>query len=271
MAEKIEFERMKFDRFEIPYKIWGKTGPYIVCVNGAQQSMGVWRSFISFFGEQYRIVVFDFPGQGRARIIKGKLGISFDEQISVLHEIVKVLSHQSDIYLFGASWGGIIIAGFISRYPKLVKKAILASFGVEPSPMMMQVIEEGQKLYHNGPGENVGELIINSFGQQIPEELKGKILHQFKTMSKEHFTAFYEHTKFVSSIRHIEDIIDLNKIETKTIIVNGENDTLLNPKDAKELSKLIPGSTFRMVKDAGHFLHFEQADIMKIYAEYFSA
>ena len=262
--------KIKFSRFEIPYKVYGNSGSHIICVNGAQQTMAVWRSFISYFSKKYKVIVFDFPGQGRAKINHGNQSISFDEQIDVLHEIVKTLSCESKVNLFGSSWGGIVVARFASCYPNLVNRAILASFGIKPSEKMTQVILEGQKLYHNSQGKKIGKLILESFGQQIPDVLKNKIIYQFETMSEEYFMAFLAHSKFVNSIRHVSDIVDLNKIRAKILIINGENDTLLDSNDIRSASLLIPDCKYKIVKTAGHFLHFERADILQVYDEFFS-
>jgi pimeloyl-ACP methyl ester carboxylesterase len=83
---------IKFDRFEIPYRVHGDTGPFIICVNGVQQTMAVWRSFIKHFSKNYKVIVFDFPGQGRAKIISGGSGVSIDEQVEILHEVIDKLA-----------------------------------------------------------------------------------------------------------------------------------------------------------------------------------
>ena len=54
-------------RFSIPLRIYGDTGPHLVCVNGVQQSMAMWRSFVTRFSCEYQIALFDFPGRGKAR------------------------------------------------------------------------------------------------------------------------------------------------------------------------------------------------------------
>ena len=59
---------LEFERFLIPYMIFGDKKQSLILLNGAQQSMGVWRSFIPHFIDLYQIITFDFPGQGKAGI-----------------------------------------------------------------------------------------------------------------------------------------------------------------------------------------------------------
>ena len=117
--------QIKVDRFIIPFRVYGTSPKHIVCVNGAQQTMAVWRSFITYFSDDFSVVTFDFPGQGRAQIVKGGAGVSFEEQLEILRQVILEASGGTSVYLFGASWGGIIAAGVAAIYPALVKKLVL--------------------------------------------------------------------------------------------------------------------------------------------------
>jgi len=66
-------------RFYIPYRVYGNGNSYLVCLNGIQQSMSMWLSFISYFSPRYRIVLFDYPGQGKAHVTEGPTNISLEE------------------------------------------------------------------------------------------------------------------------------------------------------------------------------------------------
>jgi|GEM_PF-2989397 len=51
---------IKYKRFLIPYRVYGESDTCLLCINGTQQTMGVWRQFISMFSKKYKIVLFDF-------------------------------------------------------------------------------------------------------------------------------------------------------------------------------------------------------------------
>ena len=46
----------------------------------------------------------------------------------------------------------------------------------------------------------------------------------------------------------------LQKLQTPTLVIHGEDDTLLPPDGGKRTAELIPGSTFLFVADMGHDL-----------------
>jgi pimeloyl-ACP methyl ester carboxylesterase len=188
---------LALERFLVPYRIYGEAERAIVCINGAKQTMAAWRSFISYFASDHSVAVFDLPGQGRSTILSGSPGVSFDEQVNVLHRVVKETNHNRPVYLVAASWGTIISAALASRYPELVDKMILGSFGSKPSKVVVEVIKAGLELFDENRTDEIAPLMIETFGQYIPKSQKKQIINQFRVMSREQFMSFYEHCVFV--------------------------------------------------------------------------
>ena len=86
-------------------------------------------------------MLFDFPGQGRAQIISGSAVVSLDEQVEVLHQVLAAQNVPEKSIVAGASWGGVVVAAFASRFPQLVDKIILASFGIRVNEKLVQAIQ----------------------------------------------------------------------------------------------------------------------------------
>ena len=259
---------LSLGRFLVPYRIYGEAKKTIVCISGAKQTMAAWRSFVSHFVDEYSVVVFDLPGQGRATILSGAPGITFDEQVDVLHNIVKTTNRNGTVILAAASWGTIISVALAARHPQLVDKMILGSFGAKPSKAVIDMIREGHKLFDGDKTDEIAPLMIEKFGQHIPEVHKKQIIEQFRGMSREQFLSFYDHCEFVEQASDIEDFIELGNITASTLILSGEFDAILDPKDIEKASSRIPDCEFKMIPGAGHFLHWEQADILYTYSEF---
>lgn len=258
-------------RFLVPFRLYGKAGPFLICVAGAQQSMVVWRSVVNYFHKRFRVVTVDLPGQGRARILEGKPGVDLEEQVQVLHELLDTLGalHEDDrVLLCGASWGGIVIAAFASEYPDVADKVLLGSFGMKPSPHMLEVINEGRRLFHSGQWHRIGDLIVDRFGDSISPAYKKAIRHQFNKMDREKLLTFYAHCDMVEEAGNIEDFILLRNIQAQTLIINGEKDTILDLEDVDLASQHIPNCRTLVVENVGHFLHFEDDSILGIYEEF---
>ncbi len=265
---KIVKGELAIGRFLVPYRIYGKAEKNIICISGAKQTMAAWRSFVSHFVADYSIVVFDLPGQGRASILSGSPGITFEEQIEVLHRIILETNPDDSVILAAASWGTIISAALAARYPELVEKMILGSFGAKPSKAVIEVIKAGQSLFNGNKTEEIAPLMIEKFGQHIPESHKKQMIAQFRGMSREQFLSFYEHCEFVEQATDIEDFVKLSNIKASTLIVSGEFDAILDSSDIKTASSRIPHCELKTIAGAGHFLHWEQPEILHTYSEF---
>ncbi len=267
---KITKGEIEYSRFVIPYRIYGDSSEKIVCLCGAQQTMAIWRSFVSRFSKDFSIIIYDPPGHGQAKTLYGPPSISINDQIEVVREIVLMTHEGKKVMLAGASWGTIVGAGFASQYPQMVKKLLLGSFGGRPSKKMLKLIEEGQILVNENKGQQIGHLIIENFGQFIPNIYKKRIIKQFKEMPEEQFWSFYSNAELIKNILNINKIIDLNKITAKTLIVNGELDTFIDLEDIEIASSRLPDCDVKIVPNTGHFLHHENKEILEIYFDFFS-
>ncbi len=268
---KIKKGQIKVGRFLVPYRIYGDHGETILCVSGAQQTMAAWKLFVSYFSKEYVVVIFEQPGQRKGGILSGYEPITLDEQIEILRQIKLITGSNKSVNLAGSSWGAVIAAAFASQFPEYVDKIILASFGVKPSKRLLETIKKGKELYGKGRGNEVGDLIVSSFGQRLPMAYKKRIYQQFISIDDECARAFFAHSELMESVSNIREIVDLRNIKAKTLIINGEEDTILDLEDINIAATQIPDCETRVVADTGHFLHLEREDILDIYREFLSA
>ena len=260
---------IKIGRFEIPLRVYENSGPNLVCLNGVQQSMAMWHTFIRRFCDKYRIVLFDFPSQGKGKILSGPSVVSIDEQVDILREILKVAKVKGNTALCAASWGGVVALAYTAKFQPDVKRLVLASIGTRPNKKMIETIKRGSEI-DEGNRDKMAETLLESFGQDLPEQIKLKITTQFRTMSKENLRSFCEHGMFVMSTKELNNVVDLGSIKVRTILLHGEKDAIIDFDDVKFLAAAIPNSEIRIVKNAGHFLHLERESVLDVYDEIFS-
>jgi len=254
------------NRFSIPYRIYESEGPHIICVNGVQQSMAMWHSFVERYTPYYRVVLFDFPNQGKGKVISGPATVTLDEQVAILREVMKATGTNNKVSLCAASWGGIIAMAFAARFHGQVKQLCLASLGTKANDKMIETIKKGFAIDPKNR-KKMADTVIDNFGQNLPENIKNKIIKQFHSMSQENLKAFYEHGLAVVSANKLGDLIKFSDILEKTYLIYGEKDTIIDLDDVKFLASQLPHCEVRVVKGAGHFLHMEQVDIFDVYAD----
>jgi pimeloyl-ACP methyl ester carboxylesterase len=258
-------------RFLIPYRVYGEAGRILVCISGAKQTMSAWKSVIAYFHQQYRVVVFDLPGQGRAKILSGGPRIEMEEQLAVVHALVEQVGvHQSEQNIIaGASWGAVLAAAYCERFPEHFDQAVLGSFGTKANPVLSAVIEQVQALIDAGRAKDIAPMMIEKFGQYIPDTLKKQILLQFDNMSEEQFRAFYEHSLLVTEMEDLNRYLDLTRIRTNTLVIMGQYDTIMDLFETKKAAAKIPNSQYYVHKGVGHFLHWEDDEVLRVYEEFF--
>jgi len=256
-------------RFEIPYRVYGNDGPHLICLNGIQQSMAMWQGFVAHFAADYRIVLFNFPGQGKGRALLGPVRASLDEEVEILHKVMEATHASHDVSLCTASWGGIVALAFASQRPHAVKRLLLGSIGTRPNRTMIEVIQKGCALDLNDR-EQFADLLIDSFGQKLPESIKKKITAQFRTITRETLQSFCEHGLKVISVEKLSDHIDLKKISTETVLVRGQEDAIVDLEDVVFLSSQIPNCQLKIVENVGHFLHLESEQVFTVYRDLLS-
>ena len=260
---------LRTGRFEIPYRVYENDGPHLICLNGIQQSMAMWQGFVAHFARYYRIVLLNFPGQGKGRALSGPVRASLDEEVDIVYEVMQTTGLNHDVSFCTASWGGLVALAFASKHPHVVKRLLLGSIGTRPNQKMIETIKRGCTIDVKDK-EQMANLIIDSFGQKLPESVKNKIAAQFRNISKENLQSFCEHGLNVISVQKLSDHIDLKKVTVETILIRGEEDTIVDLEDVMFLSSHIPNSQLRIIKNVGHFLHLESEQVFDIYQDLLS-
>jgi pimeloyl-ACP methyl ester carboxylesterase len=258
--------KLNIRRFVIPYRVYGAGSSSLVFLNGVQQSMAMWHSFVRRFSHNYRIVLFDFPNQGGGRILEGSSNLSLEEQVDILTAVIDATCSEDQPNVCAASWGGVVALAYAVKYPQRLSSLILASIGTKANQKMTEMISKGLET----PGIDrlqVAESIIENFGRDLPAAMKKRIVGQFQRMDRETFEAFFQHGSTVLSVRELGAVVDVGKVQCKTIIVYGENDAIVDLSDVRFLASQMPRSELRIIKDVGHFLHLEKDDLLDVYEE----
>jgi pimeloyl-ACP methyl ester carboxylesterase len=258
--------KLSVQRFVVPYRVYGEGERTLVFINGIMQSMAMWHTFVRRFSQSYRIVIFDFPNQGSGRVVTGSFQLSLEEQVDILDAVIKAAGGEDQLTVCSASWGGVVAMVYAVRHPQQLKRLILASMGTRPNQKMIETITKGLEM----PTVNrleVAETLIESFGQDLPEAMKNKIMRQFQRMGSEELAAFCQHGITVLSVRELGKVVDVSKIQCKTILVHGEKDAIVDLEDVRFLASQMPHSEVKVIKDVGHFLHLEKNELLDVYED----
>jgi pimeloyl-ACP methyl ester carboxylesterase len=260
--------------FEIPYAVAG-TGPSVlICVNGMQQTMAMWRSVLKrMAGTGYRTVLFDFPNQGRAAELNRHLmtsSLSVSQQVEVLSAVADHVSPGQPAALLGGSWGALIAAAFASAHPCRVSRMVLGSFQTRPNEKLRQVAREGRALVEAGRGAELGELFVAEFGAGMDTVRQSAIEEQLRSLGPEQYRQMYDQAKLLVDNVDFASMVNLERIVARTLIVNGERDPIVDWVSTPHTAACFRSASFEIVP-AGHFLHFERPQIVETYAAFLTS
>jgi pimeloyl-ACP methyl ester carboxylesterase len=262
--------KLNVQRFVVPYRVYGGGECTLVFINGIMQSMAMWHTFVRRFSQSYRIVIFDFPNQGSGRVVAGSVELSLEEQVDILDAVINAAGGEDRLTVCSASWGGVVALAYAARHPQRLQRLILASMGTRPNQKMIEIITKGLEM----PTEDrlqVAEILIESFGQDLPAAMKNKIVSQFQRMTSETLQVFIQHGSTVLSIRELGKVVDVSKIRCKTILLHGEKDAIVDIEDVRFLASQMPHSEVKVIKNVGHFLHLEKDELLDVYEEILAA
>jgi len=266
--EKVRGE-IKTERFVVPYRVFGDRGPYIVCVNGAAQSMASWRIVTANISKDARIVTFDFPGQGRGEIVSGGYTVDLDEQTGIMARVVDTACDAEPINIVSASWGGLIAINYAVSFPDRVQKMIVGGFSAKIHQRVLDALNVGRERLARGESGFTGKMIVEYFGQQIPDVYKRQIIAQFQNMEESRRQALIAHMFFFEAVYVRGSEIDFAKVKAQTLIINGSKDPIIVPEDAYRFAEQNPNCRVEIIPNVGHFLLFEREDLINMYKDFF--
>jgi pimeloyl-ACP methyl ester carboxylesterase len=248
----------------------GETGPLIVGVNGAQQTMASWRSLVKHFvARGWRVLLFDFPGQGRGRVITGDPHVSLDEQVDVTRAVIDTASPDAPVNLIGGSWGAVVCATTSARHPARVRQLVLGSFRTAPNPVILDMAARGRQYIEEGNLGKLADLFVEGFGRGLPVARRQQILRQMEGLSDDQAANLHALSFLFADGADISRHVDLRCITARTLIINGGLDPIVDVGNLAHASALVPNCRTLLVPQAGHFLHNELPALLKVYEHFF--
>jgi pimeloyl-ACP methyl ester carboxylesterase len=214
------------------------------------------------------LILFDFPHQGRARILHGPDEVPLLEQVEILDGVARALSPQAAVSVMGASWGAVIAATWAAVCPDRARAVLLGSFQTRPNARLRAIAFRVRKLAASADTAALGTLFIEGFGANLRPAAQAALCDQFRRLTPEQVRQLVSQSEALATYGHLGAVAELRRIRARTLIVNGADDPIVDADNTWEAGRLIAGSEVRLLPGVGHFLHMEDPAVMEIYAEF---
>lgn len=197
--------------------------------------------------EGYTVCAPDLPGFGSEKLVKNPMGL--DDYVSFVHSFLAKRKIKK-VILIGHSFGGRIAAIFAARYPKRVEKLVISG-----SPLIRQphTIKQRIGFVMAKPGKIMVQFLPRSL-QNLFRKLLYKSLGEW-----DYYKAGALRDTMKAIIAH--DVASyLPNIVVPTLVLWGENDTVVPLTIGREIARKVPNAAFVSVKNAGHRLPYENPE-----------
>jgi pimeloyl-ACP methyl ester carboxylesterase len=216
----------------VHYRTCGSGEP-LIFIHGLSGSSQWWKYNIPELAEHYKIYLIDLPGFGSMRTLLRK--ISLNEVDEWIIKLLNALDIQK-AHFIGHSMGGYLCIQIAANYPERVKKLVLvSSVGVATGRTLLTSLLP----------------LLNAFRYVTPDFLPVLMIDALRAGP---LTLFL----FANDVLHVNVEEQLRKIQAKTLLIWGTNDTLIPPKYASVFRKEIPNSSLILLRDSGHVPMFDR-------------
>jgi len=224
----------------------------IVFVHGWSGDIQNWWDQYYYFRESYHVVILDDPGHGKSERqpyfeytmpIAGKVVVGLMDHLAVERAI-----------LVGNSMGGHVVEWVAINHPDRVEKLVLSDAAgskdyrpaawlvpwITPS-LIRSILYSGEQYSGDDPKQETRQDHSESYEHTVEEPLYLDALVQSLR------------SLMLDPVLH-----DLDKIQAPTLLLWGDDDTVVRPSAIKVFEKRIPTTTRYLVKKGGHTPHMDK-------------
>jgi 3-oxoadipate enol-lactonase len=244
--------------FRMYYEEHGSGFPLLL-INGLGSDHLEWLHQIPAFGACFRVLVFDNRGTGSTEVPPGPYTTAqmADDAAALLAALGVPRAH-----VLGVSLGGMIAQEVALRHPDRVDGLVLGCTGpggglsVRPSPEAMAafVLAKGED-----PEAELRRMLPFLYTDACIRDLPGEI-EGFVRRRLDHPTPREGYLAQLSAAVTHDASSRLGKIRSRTLVITGDADRLVNWENSLRLAGRIPGAVLAVLPGAPHRLFAETAD-----------
>ena len=242
--------------------------PVFVLLHGSLYNSYTWDSVLTALGERGRTIAYDQIPYGLSeKLLEGEWTGSNpytpESALIQLESFLKTLGIDK-VYLVGSSYGGTLAVQAALTYPSLVAGLILVDPAVFVDETLPAWLVDSQQMRSLGPLMARSMATGTSFYEKCyadPSIFSGKRKEDTMIMTKiqDWDGALWQYLKAWG-----KESLDLEsripEIDLPVLIIAGEEDSIVPPKDTERLDALLPRSTLHIMPGTGHLPHEESPE-----------
>lgn len=237
----------------------GAEGPWVVAVQGLGYARWGWGPLVDLLAADHRVLLLDNRGIGASDVPAGPY-----DAATMAEDVVAVMddAEVERAHVVGLSLGGMIAQELAIRHPERVDRLALVATspgGDAAYPMPEATVALLGEVASLPPEEALERLVANAFSaaaaQDRPELVRAIVeLRQANPQDPAGWQAqAAAGTTYDGGGRQ-------GRISAPTLVVHGDQDRVLDPRNAPLLADLIDDAEVAMIPGGGHLLPFERPE-----------
>lgn len=247
--------KVKLGNISLYYEVHGRGVPLLL-IAGLGSDVSSWLCVLKRLSSRFRVIVFDNRGCGRSSASHKKYSVS-----KLAEDAIKLLDHLKieRAHVLGHSMGGYIAQELAINHPRRVNKLILVSTAQVSSKknnvlfndLYCQLEKEGYSK------EWFRRWVFLLFSNKLSKDKSFRDMFINNSMGYPYLQKLEGFKRQIEAIASFDTRKKIGTIKAKTLVIEGEHDILITPKESKTLAKRIPNSTFKLLNGAAHCMHIE--------------
>ena len=236
------------------YEEAGKGDRTVVFAHGFLLDSSLFRYQMEEFAKDYRVVAFDWRGQGRSEPTEGGYGI--EDLYGDAVELLKFFGcRERPCVWVGVSMGGFVGMRLAARNPELLRGVVLADTGATAEKPLKKLVWSLMAVIFKalGPGAVAGGIKKALFSpHSLNKPFVGEYERKWREWAKDkgRREALVRTAFAIFNRPSFEG--ELHRIRIPTLIVVGEDDRSRPYGEALQLHRAIEGSRLVVIPRAGH-------------------
>jgi len=250
------------DGIKIRYEIRGSGVPVALIMGFSGSGRGWGEPFLKLMESRFKIFMIDNRGTGESD--KPDKAFTLAQMAA---DIAAVLDHAETprAHIFGISMGGMIAQEFALAYPARTRGLILgctscgASHSIPAAPEALANLMPAPEM---DPLEQARRAFSVACGKAFLNSESGQaILSQaIAEMGNYPITPMHTFVRQGQAIAGFDSFARLGQIKSPTLIIQGDDDSIIPDANAEVLHGAIAGSKVHTLKAAGHMFFWEVPD-----------
>ncbi|MBM4075755.1 MAG: alpha/beta hydrolase [Planctomycetes bacterium] len=236
------------------------TGSAILFVHGFPLNHTMWSAQIVEFAKTHRVIAPDLRGFGGT---DGALySVSMEQFADDLADLLDALSIRSPVTFCGLSMGGYIGWQFVQKYRHRVSHLIVcdSKAAADSSDAATNRLKMADIVLRDGPEPVAWAMMPKLFAKCSSDHCPAAIESVRRMVMATNPIAIAAAHRGMAVRPDVTGI--LPTIQTPTLIVCGEHDTISPPAEMESIASAIPRSRYVVVPNAGHMAPMEQPEFV---------